>query len=316
MSTLTSSPAWKALLAHKATIAASTMRELFAADPQRFSKMSREACGAVRRLLEAPHDRRDAAAAARARDARPRSRAGATRCSPATRSTAPKTAPCCTSRCATASNRPVLVDGKDVMPEVNAVLAKMRDFTERVRERRVEGPHRQDDHRRRQHRHRRLRPRAGDGDRGAAPVLEGGHARALRVERRRHAHRRDAARARSRAHAVHRREQDVHDAGDADEREDRARVAAREARRRPTTRVAKHFVALSTNAKEVAGVRHRHREHVRVLGLGRRPLLAVERDRALDRVRDRHGSLRGAARRRPRRWTSTSAPRRSSRTCP
>ncbi len=31
------------------------------------------------------------------------------------------------------SNRPVAVNGDDVMPEVNAVLAKMRDFTERVR---------------------------------------------------------------------------------------------------------------------------------------------------------------------------------------
>lgn len=31
------------------------------------------------------------------------------------------------------SNRPILVDGRDVMPEVNAVLARMRAFTERVR---------------------------------------------------------------------------------------------------------------------------------------------------------------------------------------
>jgi len=31
------------------------------------------------------------------------------------------------------SNRPILVDGKDVMPEVNAVLAKMRGFTENLR---------------------------------------------------------------------------------------------------------------------------------------------------------------------------------------
>src|SRR5436305_308235 len=31
------------------------------------------------------------------------------------------------------SNRPILVDGKDVMPEVNAVLAHMREFTEAVR---------------------------------------------------------------------------------------------------------------------------------------------------------------------------------------
>ena len=31
------------------------------------------------------------------------------------------------------SNRPVLVDGRDVMPEVNAVLLRMRDFTSRLR---------------------------------------------------------------------------------------------------------------------------------------------------------------------------------------
>jgi glucose-6-phosphate isomerase len=31
------------------------------------------------------------------------------------------------------SNRPIAVDGKDVMPDVNAVLAKMRGFTDRVR---------------------------------------------------------------------------------------------------------------------------------------------------------------------------------------
>ncbi|MGE5601726.1 MAG: glucose-6-phosphate isomerase [Nitrososphaerales archaeon] len=31
------------------------------------------------------------------------------------------------------SNQPILVDGKDVMPEVNAVLAKIRDFSEAVR---------------------------------------------------------------------------------------------------------------------------------------------------------------------------------------
>jgi glucose-6-phosphate isomerase len=31
------------------------------------------------------------------------------------------------------SHRPIMVDGKDVMPDVNAVLTKMRDFTERLR---------------------------------------------------------------------------------------------------------------------------------------------------------------------------------------
>src|SRR5215470_7575870 len=32
------------------------------------------------------------------------------------------------------SNRPILVDGKDVMPEVNAVLAHMRRFSDEVRD--------------------------------------------------------------------------------------------------------------------------------------------------------------------------------------
>src|SRR3569623_2140018 len=72
MSTLTTSPAWQALVAHKTQIQSTTMRELFAKDPQRFATMSREACG-------------------------------------------------------------IFVDGKDVMPDVNAVLAKMRTFTEAIR---------------------------------------------------------------------------------------------------------------------------------------------------------------------------------------
>ena len=44
-------------------------------------------------------------------------------------------------------------------------------------------------------------------------------------------------------------------------------------RARRADAVARHFVAVSTNAERVVGVRHRHREHVRLLGLGRRPLL-------------------------------------------
>ena len=44
--------------------------------------------------------------------------------------------------------------------------------------------------------------------------------------------------------------------------------------------VAKHFVAVSTNARRGREVRHRHRQHVRLLGLGRRPLLATTRPSA------------------------------------
>ena len=54
--------------------------------------------------------------------------------------------------------------------------------------------------------------------------------------------------------------------------------------------VAKHFVAVSTNADGGRRVRHRHRQHVRLLGLGRRPLLDGLGDRALDDAGDRPGA--------------------------
>src|SRR3569833_1423569 len=81
MSTLTTSPAWLALVAHKTQIQSTTMRELFASE-----KINGTEHRAV--LHTALRNR---------------------------------------------SNRPILVDGKDVMPEVNAVLAKMRTFTEAIR---------------------------------------------------------------------------------------------------------------------------------------------------------------------------------------
>ena len=64
--------------------------------------------------------------------------------------------------------------------------------------------------------------------------------------------------------------------------------------------VAKHFVAVSTNAAEGGRVRHRHRQHVRLLGLGRRPLLDGLGDRPLDDARHRPGELPRDARRLPR----------------
>ena len=132
MANLTSSPAWQALTAHKAAMQKVTMRELFAADPQRFAKMSHEACGVLvdhskhrateetMRLLfalarqagvEAMRDRMFSGEKINITEDR------------AVLHVALRNR----------SNRPILVDGKDVMPEVNRVLAKMRDFTERLR---------------------------------------------------------------------------------------------------------------------------------------------------------------------------------------
>ncbi len=64
--------------------------------------------------------------------------------------------------------------------------------------------------------------------------------------------------------------------------------------------VARHFVAVSTNAREVVGVRHRHGQHVRLLGLGRRALFDGFGDRPVDDARGRRRPLPRHARRLPR----------------
>ena len=76
------------------------------------------------RLLEEPGHRRDAAAARSSWPTGPACATASTRCSAARRSTSPRTAPCCTSRCARPRARSIVVDGEDVVPEVHAVLAQ------------------------------------------------------------------------------------------------------------------------------------------------------------------------------------------------
>ncbi len=133
MSKVTSSEAWQALVRHKASVADTTMRELFAADPQRFAKMSREACGLfvdyskhrttteTLELLLALAEQQGVTTWRDKMFAGDKSLNGSEHRAVlhvALRNRA---------------NRPILVDGKDVMPEVNAVLAKMRGFTDKVR---------------------------------------------------------------------------------------------------------------------------------------------------------------------------------------
>ncbi len=79
--------------------------------------------------------------------------------------------------------------------------------------------------------------------------------------------------------------------------------------------VARHFVAVSTNAAEVSAFGIDHRQHVRLLGLGRRALFDGLGDRPVDDDRHRPGELPRDARRLRTRWTSTSAARPSSATC-
>ena len=132
MPSITLSPTWKALEAHQKTIAPRHMRDLFKDDPDRFQKfhlsfndilldfsknrITDETLGLLLKLareadvqgwakkmfsgekINITEDRAVLHVALRNR-----------------------------------SNTPIVVDGKDVMPEVNAVLAHMREFTEAIR---------------------------------------------------------------------------------------------------------------------------------------------------------------------------------------
>ena len=132
MSVLTESPAWRALAAHRDAMTAVHMRDLFAADVARFDRFSLEVedvlvdysknriTGETLKLLF------DLARQARVFEWRDRMFAGEK-----INRTEDRAVLHVALR--NRSNRPIVVDGKDVMPEVGAVLAKMRDFTDSVR---------------------------------------------------------------------------------------------------------------------------------------------------------------------------------------
>ncbi|HEY3815722.1 MAG TPA: glucose-6-phosphate isomerase [Polyangiaceae bacterium] len=132
MSALTESPAWKALTQHHASMRDTHVRDLFARDDRRFEKLSLEVedvlvdfskhrvTGETMKLLF------DLARQAKVFEWRDRMFAGEK-----INRTEDRAVLHVALR--NRSNRPILVDGKDVMPEVNAVLAKMRGFTDKVR---------------------------------------------------------------------------------------------------------------------------------------------------------------------------------------
>ena len=155
-----------------------------------------------------------------------------TRCSAATRSTSRRTAPSCTWRCARRAAHRSSWTARTSCPRSTRCSTGWPTSAEPRAERRVEGPHRQAHPQRRQHRHRRLRPRPGDGLRGAQALQRARHDVPLRVQRRRHRLRRGDARSRSRGNAVHRLVEDLHDARDDDQRADSARLVAAGPRRR------------------------------------------------------------------------------------
>jgi glucose-6-phosphate isomerase len=132
MSALTQSPAWRALTAHHAAVRDVAMRDLFAQDPERFPRFTLEVEDVLvdyskHRVTEQTMKLLlDLAAQARVADWRAKMFAGEKINRTENRAVLHVAL-------RNRSNRPILVDGKDVMPEVNAVLAKMRKFTDSVR---------------------------------------------------------------------------------------------------------------------------------------------------------------------------------------
>ncbi|MDD4650301.1 MAG: glucose-6-phosphate isomerase [Desulfoplanes sp.] len=132
MTLVTDSSVWKALEEHARSMKNMHMRDLFAADPDRFATFSRRINDilfdfsknritdtTLGLLLDLARERRlDAGIAAMFSGEKINVTEGRAVLHTALRNR---------------SDRPVLVDGQDVMPKVRAVLAKMRVFTDRVR---------------------------------------------------------------------------------------------------------------------------------------------------------------------------------------
>jgi glucose-6-phosphate isomerase len=132
MSQLTESPAWQALTTHHKTVAPLHMRDLFAADPRRFEKFSLTVNGI---LLDYSKNRITEETMqllfALAHQADVRGWMEKMFSGEKINSTEHRAVLHTALR--NRSDRPVLVDGTDVMPAVRHELAHMREFTEAVR---------------------------------------------------------------------------------------------------------------------------------------------------------------------------------------
>ncbi len=132
MSALTQSPAWIALQGHHAQISGLHMRTLFAAAPRRFERFSLHFEDI---LFDYSKNRVTAETMdllfALARQANLGAKIEAMFSGQKINTTEDRAVLHIALR--NRSNRPIVVDGQDVMPEVNRVLAKMRTFSEAVR---------------------------------------------------------------------------------------------------------------------------------------------------------------------------------------
>lgn len=126
------SPEWKALHAHHGGIAKTNLRNLFSIDPKRAEKFSLEAEGIYldysknRIIDETVSLLLKLAEAAQLKQAIQAMYSGE-------KINTTENRPVLHIALRNRSNTPILVDGQDVMPEVNRVLSQMRDFSAQVR---------------------------------------------------------------------------------------------------------------------------------------------------------------------------------------
>lgn len=133
MSALTDSPAWQALSAHRARMENVHMRDLFERDPERASRFSARLDGF---LLDYSKNRITEETLGLLLDlARQQDVAGwRDRMFSGEKINTTENRAVLHTALRNRSNRPVMVDGRDVMPEVNRVLAQMGRFSQAVRD--------------------------------------------------------------------------------------------------------------------------------------------------------------------------------------
>ncbi len=129
---LTELPAYRELLRHRDGIAGRHLRELFAEDPGRFDRFSLRLDELLVDYSKQFVTEETMALLARLADEADL-RGWIDRMFAGERINRTENRAVLHTALRNRSNRPVMVDGRDVMPDVNSVLGKMRDFSERVR---------------------------------------------------------------------------------------------------------------------------------------------------------------------------------------
>ncbi|MDZ4141424.1 MAG: glucose-6-phosphate isomerase [Methylotenera sp.] len=132
MATLTHHPVWQKLCQHQQTIVSTHMRDFFAADKNRFDKFSLKLDDIL--FDYSKHRINDETLPLLMQLAREANVEGwRNRMFAGEKINITENRAVLHTALRNRSNTPVMVDGKDVMPEVNAVLAQMRAFSDKVR---------------------------------------------------------------------------------------------------------------------------------------------------------------------------------------